>query len=171
MIEVKKVLFSSKEYDEVLEIRKRVFVEEQKVPLGLEISNEKDSIFYAGYFDGLCVATARYRVMGTIAKIERVATLPAFRGKGLAKKLMLGIQADLNNDEAIGILPILYSQKSAVSFYLKLGWAIYGEPFTEAGISHSKMTFLTKDKKYKLDNFEDPELRVFLNHYNLQCSL
>ena len=35
----------------------------------------------------------------------------------------------------------LNSQETAIEFYIKLGFKVTGSPFTEAGISHTKMIY------------------------------
>jgi predicted GNAT family N-acyltransferase len=129
-------------YEQLLQIRKDVFVKEQKVPEELEIDKEHESVFYLASLDNVAMATGRYRKKADkYFKIERVATLPKYRGKGLGKKLMLQMLEDIfkNNKHAI---PFLYSQDSAVDFYKKLGFYTIGDEFYEAGIKHFKMLYL-----------------------------
>lgn len=135
--EIKKIELHSNDYQDALEVRKAVFVVEQGVPEELEISNEEEGHYFVGLIDDKIVATARFRVMDEYIKVERVATLPEYRGRGMAKKLMEAMQEEINKNYELS--PILNAQESAVSFYLQLGWKIEGDEFFEAGIKHFKM--------------------------------
>lgn len=136
-IEIKKIGINSNDYQLALEVRKSVFVVEQGVPEDLEISDEKEGHYFIGLINDVVVATARYRVLDKSIKVERVATLPEYRGRGMAKKLMEAIQEDIDNNFKFSVY--LNAQETAVSFYLKLGWIIDGDEFEEAGIKHFKM--------------------------------
>lgn len=135
-------------YEQILDIRKRVFIAEQKVPEELEIADEEESIFYLATLDQVAVATGRYRKKGErYFKIERVATLPDFRGRGFGKRLMLEMLNDIVTNHGTSVVPFLNSQDSAVEFYQKLGFYIVGDEFFEAGIKHFKMLYLAHFQK------------------------
>lgn len=139
---VKKVDYHSPEYEQVLKIRTKVFIQEQGVPRELELEHEQFSTFYLGSVNQLPVVTGRYReVAENVFKIERVATLVAYRGQGLGKQLMQAMLDDLNKRSDLEREIYLNSQESAVPFYLKLGFKVEGEEFYEAGIKHFKMQF------------------------------
>lgn len=137
---VKKVDFQDPGYVAVISIRRDVFIREQKVPEQLEMENEQSSTFFLAYYDGIPVGTARFRsIAGQKYKIERVATLPSYRGKGIGKAIMQFMLKHLLEQIEQADQVYLNSQESAVSFYLPLGFEIEGEAFFEAGIKHFKM--------------------------------
>ncbi|ANS75042.1 GCN5 family acetyltransferase [Paenibacillus yonginensis] len=126
-----------------LDIRQEVFVEEQKVPVSLEI-DEFDHIAGDAHHllieqDGQYAATGRITYYkDNAAKIQRVAVRKAFRSKGIGKVLMIGLEElarELGFEKAV-----LDGQLHAVPFYEKLGYAIISkEPFDDAGILHHRM--------------------------------
>lgn len=139
-IEVKKI-DTELEYQQILIIRKKVFIEEQGVPASLEIDeNESDAIYFLAKIENQAVSTGRIRSINNTVKFERIATLPEFRGQGIATKLMNCMQSYAKENYPNSIL-IMYAQESAVTFYKKMGWKEEGDTFLEADIIHQKMTF------------------------------
>jgi predicted GNAT family N-acyltransferase len=126
-------------YNDAVKLRTMVFVEEQKISARLEIDENEDIASYVVvYENGQPVSTGRYRETEIGIKMERFATLPEFRGKGMGRIVVNAILKE--------ILPLkktiyLHSQESAVEFYLKNGFILIGEPFSEAGIRHYKMVY------------------------------
>ena len=79
---------TNKEYQEILNIRKLVFVEEQNVPIDIEIEYEDESHHIICYHDDLPVATGRWRETSFGIKLERFAVLHEFRGMGIGKQIV-----------------------------------------------------------------------------------
>lgn len=123
-----------------LEVRRQVFVIGQAVPAELEVDGrDPESLHWIAEADGVPVGTARARWVGPgRAKVERVAVLEAFRGRGIGQGLMDAIEADLWARGAEQV--VLAAQRSAESFYGRRGYVVRGEPFMEAGIEHVFMT-------------------------------
>jgi predicted GNAT family N-acyltransferase len=126
-----------------LEIRKQVFVEEQKVPAEEEI-DEYDVIGdHAHHFllkeGGRPAATGRliYYKAGT-AKMQRVAVHEQYRSKGFGRILLLAMEEYARE---LGLeASILDAQCQAEAFYSKLGYEVISkEPFYDAGILHVRM--------------------------------
>ncbi|QVL57617.1 MAG: GNAT family N-acetyltransferase [Simkaniaceae bacterium] len=140
MIIVKRVK-TEEDYQTCLMIRRKVFVEGQKVPEREEIDAfEKTSIHFLAFYENEPAATGRLRVEKTFVKFERIATLEMFRGRGIASKLMQEMQRVAQKDYPIYQM-MMHAQTEAIPFYLKLGWRPNGERFYEAGIEHQKMIF------------------------------
>lgn len=125
-------------YKDALSIRKTVFVEEQNVPMELEIENESEAIHFVGYKDEKPVVTAR--VLSEDSEtwhVQRVATLKSARGQHLATDILTFIEGFAT------VYDIKYltlgAQDQAQNFYLKLGYVIEGEGFMDAGIPHHTM--------------------------------
>ena len=128
-----------------LHIRKAVFVEEQNVPVDLEIDGfDSYCQHYLIEQKGEPVATARVRTpeQGK-AKIERVAVLKEYRGQKIGAQLMRFILDDLT---ARYNVIALEAQTQALPFYEKLGFEKTGEEFMDAGIPHYLM-YLRKTEK------------------------
>lgn len=125
--------------DACLEIRRRVFVEGQGVPLELEMDGrEAECLHWLARRAGLPVGTARLRFPEGEAKAERVAVLDACRGAGVGRALM-----DALEDEARGRGHdelILHAQEPVIAFYERLGYRARGVRFFEADIAHVAMS-------------------------------
>ena len=133
-----KIVQTPEEFDRCFGIRTTVFVEEQEVPLELEM-DEYDAI--ATHFllrDGETpLATARLLDKHGLAKIGRVAVLKEARGRGLGLLLM---QAVIEEAKRRGFTEsVLDAQTYAVPFYARLGYIAEGEEFDDAGIPHFLM--------------------------------
>lgn len=122
-----------------LAVRRRVFIEEQRVPPELEVDGrDPDCWHWYGAADDVVVATARARLVEPgVAKVERVAVLSSHRGRGLGHRLMRAVESDLarwGNREAV-----LAAQRTAEAFYAARGYVAEGEPFMDAGLEHVRM--------------------------------
>ena len=120
-----------------LAVRREVFCVEQGVPEALEMDGrDPECRHYLLRLAGRAVGAARVRPVGAgAAKIERVAILAAFRGRGLGFALMRHVLDRSGRDRAV-----LHAQAHSESFYRALGFDSEGEPFEEAGILHVRMT-------------------------------
>jgi len=137
MIEIKTfTLDDSVLYRLALEIRHKVFIDEQHVPPALEVENEDSATFYLLFQDKIPVATGRWRETGNGIKLERFAVLPDYRNQSLGTVLLKKVLNDLENS---GKTIYLNSQIKAVSFYERQGFHKIGEMFEEAGIKHFTM--------------------------------
>lgn len=128
------------EWEAARAIRLEVFVEEQGVPADLEL-DDLDALarhWVALGADGAVLGTARAvtRPDG-LWKIGRVAVRKAWRGRGVGAAVMRAIMRDLVAAGAPGAY--LESQTHATTFYEKLGFAVEGAEFLEAGIPHVAM--------------------------------
>lgn len=133
----------------VRDIRHQVFVEEQQVPVALEI-DETDAIA-EHFLLYLCektaetpVATARlYPDIQSAAHIGRMAILPQARGKGLGMALLRHLMQQALNQgfHQLG----LSAQVQAVGFYQAAGFHLTSDVYLEAGIQHQDMQCLAPD--------------------------
>ncbi|GIO38662.1 acetyltransferase [Paenibacillus antibioticophila] len=129
---------------ECLEIRKEVFVIEQKVPVDLEI-DEYDVIGDQVHHvlvevGGEPAATGRLiYYVDNAAKMQRIAVRKEYRSHGIGSVLLLGMEALARE---LGLTKsVLDAQCQAEAFYTKLGYeTISTEPFDDAGIPHVRMT-------------------------------
>ena len=130
---------TDEEYKDVLAIREAVFIEEQGVSREEEIDQYEETAHYIIGYDaqGQAIGTARYRGIDTIAKIERVAVMKEFRGKGIGKQLILALE-QIASDNGYQHFK-LGAQTHAIPFYEALGYDAYGDIFMDAGIPHRYM--------------------------------
>jgi predicted GNAT family N-acyltransferase len=124
-----------------MDMRRRVFIEEQSVPENQEI-DEHDRLDdpLADHFlfvvDHRTVGTVRCLLKTEgIVKIGRVALLPENRNKGFGRKMMDLIEAYYPACPRF----ILDAQSHAIPFYLKCGYVVSGDEFMDAGIPHQHM--------------------------------
>ena len=121
------------------DIRRRVFIEEQRVPEELEMDELDPSCTHFIALDGdRPIGTARLRSVGTDAKAERVAVLAAQRKRGAGRMLMARIEQEAAADGLARV--VLNAQLEVIPFYERLGYRAEGERFEEAGIPHRRMT-------------------------------
>ena len=118
------------------EIRKEVFVEEQNVPIELELDGQDETAehFLAELDDGTAVGTARLLPSG---QIGRLAVLLPFRRFGIGKALMLEAMAAARERGDPEIF--LHAQIQAAEVYERIGFVRRGPEFDDAGIPHVEM--------------------------------
>lgn len=126
--------------DLVFAIRTQVFVIEQQC-LPSEEFDELDA--QARHFlldvDGLCVATGRFRKTEKGIKIERIATLAAFRGNGYASNMVNHLIEVAKLIHPSNNHFYLHAQEIVMPLYASLGFKPYGQTFVEADIVHQAM--------------------------------
>ena len=137
---------TSGEMRQALSIRRRVFIEEQRVPEELEIDEHDDdpatvttAFHVLVRLDGLPVATGRLVLDESDGRshIGRVAVLAELRRGGLGRAVMLALHDLAREHDAASIT--LAAQLHAIGFYERLGYAAYGDIFLDAGIEHRWM--------------------------------
>jgi len=125
------------------EIRIRVFVEEQQVPPELEMDEYDESPGSAKHvlvMDGNIPAAAGRFVEydQNTAKLQRIAVMRPYRGKGVGRELVLALEAWAAEEGYKASL--LDAQCQAEGFYEKLGYKKVSEDvFLDAGIEHVRM--------------------------------
>jgi len=130
--------FGEQDLQDVHAVREAVFIGEQGISRGEEHDGTDGGCIHVVIYDSdVPVATGRVMITPEDYVIGRVATLAAYRGRGLATGVM---QALIKACVVMGgERQVLHAQASARAFYEKLGFTAYGEPFEEAGIPHIMM--------------------------------
>jgi predicted GNAT family N-acyltransferase len=117
-------------------IRFEVFVDEQKVPVEIELDDMDAVCLHAVAYDaaGMPIGTGRLLPDGHIG---RMAVRKVARGSGVGGELLQALmaQAKARGDRKV----VLSAQTQAAPFYQRHGFAIDGEEFFEAGIAHIQM--------------------------------
>ncbi|QYK68170.1 Acetyltransferase [Paenibacillus sp. S02] len=134
---------TEEQLQEAISIRTKVFVEEQKVPLDLEIDHY-DKLGDTAHHLLICehgemVATGRLTYYDEdTAKMQRIAVLKEHRAAGYGRVLLLALE---ERARELGLrYSLLDAQCQAEKFYEKLGYeTISDEPFDDAGIPHVRM--------------------------------
>ncbi|PHP52188.1 GNAT family N-acetyltransferase [Actinomyces ruminis] len=133
----------------VADVRLEVFVDEQRVPLALEIDARDFAAttihVLARGADGAPLGTARLLLEpdhpGQV-HLGRLAVRRAARGTGLGARLVAAVeQAALQNAAVQGAVTVVLSaQEQAMDFYRRCGYhVITGERYLDAGIWHQDM--------------------------------
>ena len=117
-------------------IRHTVFVEEQGVPVELELDGEDASARHAAAFsdDDRLVGTGRMLASG---KIGRMAVSQSMRRQGIGRALLDALVAEAKRSKLEEVS--LGAQLPAVAFYERAGFKAYGDIFLDAGIDHKMM--------------------------------
>jgi predicted GNAT family N-acyltransferase len=120
-------------------IRRRVFIEEQRVPEEIEMDADDAHAFHAiASLDGVAIGCGRMVDHGDgEVKIGRMAVLQEFRKTGVGAQILRFL---IERARERGIRKaILHAQLTAEGFYLKEGFSPVGGVFDEAGIAHRLM--------------------------------
>ena len=124
-------------------IRKKVFIEEQSVPVELEWDGyDETSLHYIATLNNelhneslnQSIACARLKTDG---QIGRMAVLLDYRNHGIGTKLLTLILQDAVDKNYTQLY--LHAQVAALTFYENQGFIAQGEIFYEADIAHQKM--------------------------------
>lgn len=129
------------ELSQAFDIRRVVFVREQKVPVEEEFDfYDEESEHYLAYYGDTPCGAARWRLtdLGKSIKLERFAVLKEYRNKGVGSALVKKTLEDAL--EVIGCDKIyLNAQLDAVPLYQRFGFVPVGEVFLECDIEHLQM--------------------------------
>ncbi|MEK4287119.1 GNAT family N-acetyltransferase [Paenibacillus sp. FSL P4-0502] len=129
------------ELEAAFSIRKKVFVEEQGVPLNDEF-DEFDTLngeceHVLAYYDGQPVATGRIRFLDGLGKLERICILEPYRKFGIGKRIISALEEIVVEKGHQKVK--LHGQTQAEGFYKKLGYRASSTGFMEDGIPHLLM--------------------------------
>ena len=129
---------NKKELEEVFKIRKTVFIKEQKVVENIEKDKfDRVAKHFILYYKHKPVGCARIRFVNRNAKLERIAVLKKYRGKGFGKTITEYLIKYCKNKRSKGIY--MNAQYYLKDYYKKFGFKPKGSTFMEAGIKHIKM--------------------------------
>lgn len=121
-------------------LRRAVFIGEQRIPQELEWDAHDRTALHAVARNrlGQTIATGRLVAQSPgVGRIGRMAVHRALRGGGHGQAVLRALEAAA---AARGEREVtLHAQRSAESFYARLGYMPQGEPFEEAGIVHVEM--------------------------------
>jgi predicted GNAT family N-acyltransferase len=116
-------------------IRYQVFVDEQKVPIELEIDDDDPLAAHVLCFvDGQPIGTGRILLDGHIG---RLAVLQAHRKQGYGNKMLDHLELIAQENELTEVF--LNAQVTAIPFYEKRGYTVISDVFDDAGIPHQTM--------------------------------
>ncbi|MFA6023368.1 MAG: GNAT family N-acetyltransferase [Candidatus Pacearchaeota archaeon] len=131
-------LANKEELEDILDIRKKVFTEEQ----GIDEKSDKDGLdnmadHLVAKYDNTYVGCTRIRFLDGKAKLERLAVLKEYRKLGIGKEIM---NSTIDYCKLKNVGEIYFdAQYYLKNYYEKFGFKAKGEPFEEVGIKHIQM--------------------------------
>jgi predicted GNAT family N-acyltransferase len=124
--------------DDAYHVRRVVFVEEQQVPMELELDEfDESAIHFVGYQNDEPIAASRLRFAQEFGKLERICVKKDYRGQSFGKQIIHSME-EVIRDYAYNQAK-LNAQTHAEVFYKSLGYVTISEPFMDAGIPHVTM--------------------------------
>lgn len=125
--------------EQALELRRAVFVVEQRVPAEAEFDWQDETAEHLVAIEGGTVlGTCRLVADREQMALQRVAVDAAHRGRGIGSLLVAEAAA---RARSTGMRRIdMYAQLHAIGIYERAGFVAQGEPFDEDGIQHIAMT-------------------------------
>lgn len=137
--QIKTFAYQSPEYYQALKLRYKVL----RQPLGLqfteaELQKDEHDIHFGLFEEEHIVACLTLtKTENGRMKMRQVAVDNTLQGKGFGAELSLAAEAfALTNGY---VVMFCHARKVAAPFYLKLGYQIVGDEFTEVGIAHYVM--------------------------------
>lgn len=151
--------------EQLMQVRTAVFVEEQAVPIELEIDEFDEQAYHwlTINADGQPLATVR---MLSDGHIGRMAVVAACRGEGIGSALL---QHCVDFARSLGLFDVyLYAQIQAIDFYQHHGFIITSEEFMDAGIPHRSMRLQLAEQRllgqhggnFSVDNLHSTALQM-----------
>jgi predicted GNAT family N-acyltransferase len=132
----------SEDKEQLVALRTRVFVDEQKVPASLEEDGLDADCLHVKALQGCtCIGTGRLLPNGYIG---RMCVANEFRNQGIGTLMLENLvqQAQTAGHRQV----MLNSQSYAIPFYQRNGFTTDSEEFIEAGIPHRHMVKVLVEK-------------------------
>lgn len=136
---IRPVAHGSAVFERVVTLREAVL----RKPLGLayraeDLAAERDQFHLGAFIDEEPVASVILQWLpDNLAKMRQMAVAPALQRTGLGARLVRALEAEAQRRGVWCI--VLHARESALGFYLRLGYEVQGEPFTEVGLPHRRM--------------------------------
>ena len=139
-----KILDTKEELTLGFALRIKVFVEEQKVPIELELDEKDNSenTVHVGFFDNnKLIGVARLIDLDKdVIHIGRVVIDKEYRGQGIGRELIIGCENIAQQILKRKIIIELSAQIQAENFYKSLGYNRFNNKiYLDAGIEHVDM--------------------------------
>ena len=139
-----KILETKEELNLGFALRIKVFVEEQKVPIELELDEKDNSenTVHVGFFDNnkLIGVARRIDLDKDVIHIGRVVIDKEYRGQGIGRELIIGCENIAQQILKRKIIIELSAQIQAENFYKSLGYNRVNDIiYLDAGIEHVDM--------------------------------
>ncbi len=125
---------------DAMKVRVEVFVEEQQIPLAMEVDPADELSLHAVAYNRLGMPVATGRLLPAQqgqGRIGRMAVKRVLRDAGIGSQVLQALiaAAGQRGDRAV----CLHAQRSAEGFYASSGFAPQGDGFEEVGLPHIEM--------------------------------
>ena len=126
----------TKEYLQMVHLRHEIL----RKPLGLtfdeaELEKEKEDILIGAFEDDRLLGCCLLSPMdASTIRLRQMAVPNNMQGKGIGRALMIFAE-NIARDQGYRKL-CMHARSTALGFYMKLGYAVSGEEFTEVTIPH-----------------------------------
>ncbi len=140
VLELRKIEYNSKEYQHTLKLRDRIL----RFPLGLrltpqELVKDECDIHLGGFFGEELIACLILSVVAAQRmKMRQVAVDEKRQGIGIGAQLVR-FSEQIARENQMTTLE-LSARSTAVDFYLRQGYQVVGDAYSEQKIPHIKMT-------------------------------
>jgi len=132
---------------DALNIRKTVFVDEQKCPIEVERdTHDQTATHLVVYANNQPVGCGRIVDMGDYIKLGRIAVLKSERGKHYGDMIVRLLLFKSFNMGAAQVR--IGAQLHVVDFYKKFGFETHGDIYEEGGLKHRSMKVFVETVKY-----------------------
>jgi len=132
------IVHNVKEQQQTFAIRRSVFMQEFQVSLALEFDGlDEDAVHFILLYKKKPIGCARLRTTEKGVKLERIAVLKPYRGKGFGTCIVNYLLNYCHEKKYRTVY--LYSQIFARGFYEKFNFQPKGDLFEEAGLMHIAM--------------------------------
>ncbi len=129
--------------ERVQKIREVVFTNEQKISAKLDRDGKDNEAEHIIAKDGSkTIGTARIRFIDDNAKVERLALLKEYRGKGIGKQILRYAVNYCKKKRVKEV--VLHAQCYAMVLFERLGFEPRGQKLGEVGIDHIEMSLDTR---------------------------
>ena len=126
------------EVDAALDLRRRVFCDEQGVtPSADRDGRDGEALHLVALRDGVVVGTCRLLIDGDTARLGRMAVERDLRGGGIGARLLDAAERAARSAGATRVT--LHAQLAAESLYARGGYEARGRRFVEEDIEHVRM--------------------------------
>lgn len=141
MVRITEIAFGSPEHAGAVRLRKAIL----RDPIGLdfdpaELAAECDQIHLAAIEHDEVIGVLLLVPGGRDCKMRQVAVQRERQNDGLGTKLVRAAEREAIKQGAARM--VLHARETAIPFYLRLGYDLEGEPFTEVGLPHRRMVKL-----------------------------
>lgn len=138
-VTLSRITMDDPEYERELELRFRVLRE----PLGIKREDvtypyDLGSLHWVAKVSGEVIGCVLFHPEGEkTGRLLQMAVAPELQGKGIGRDLVRTLERDVKERGFEEVT--LHARGDKVGFYEKLGYELFGEPFTEVGIPHRYM--------------------------------